>query len=622
MQQRQQRPSRASPEPGPSPQSCDASPPPSSDAVVEVNGITPGFSGYLGWWRTSDQLEEEGVGAGADNLGGIGAGSFFHRLSQARVTATLDDGTVLGPGFTDRSGFVTIRPGRTYKGGIRIQFEAVEGTTYFDSVKCAEVSYPVGEKLRVHVDRILTNIGVTPLTEAAVRLAETASIPAAQANDAVGDAFNRVLLTDFRLDSITLIPSFRSDDGAEVRYAALMAALPFAARLRNPSLAAPGLRIAEQIAADLADGRLDGAREDGTSLAAPAESAYVINELPGHLAAGIRAATGKRVTAYPAIGSFGLAGEYSATVDSSGVLHILPGATPVRAESLKIPGVSGLYSDGKVLFVRSTDGTVSGAGTNDNGRGFFRFGQSAPAGSNSAALTPLPALNGLLAFAQGPDHYLGLRNDGSIVGWGFNTEAQMGPSPGPFPDPVSVGAFDVPAKAIAAGRFASYALLTNGRVMSIGSRWTGQSPVLRGVAGLVKLASNPDAPLDRVVAITATADTVVAVRTDGSVWAWGGDTALTQTEAEAPLAVRIDGLSNITKVTRTYGGMVALDATGSVFFWGRNLLGDSRQAEIAVATSAEIWDTQERGGDVDPTYAQGSYSGGYWIVEPGVVAPR
>src|SRR5947209_4523662 len=76
-----------------------------------------------------------------------------------------------------------------------------------------------------------------------------------------------------------------------------------------------------------------------------------------------------------------------------------------------------------------------------------------------------------------------------------------------------------PIVRIAAGGFAGYATLADGRVWAWGDDIEGQI----GTAGAWRLRSTPVrvAGVDHVVALAAGANAAYALRRDGSVWAWG-----------------------------------------------------------------------------------------------------
>ncbi|SPE56912.1 exported hypothetical protein [Verrucomicrobia bacterium] len=120
----------------------------------------------------------------------------------------------------------------------------------------------------------------------------------------------------------------------------------------------------------------------------------------------------------------------------------------------------------------------------------------------------------VVAVAAGGEHSLALKANGTVVGWGDNDEGQANgvPSPGSYSSAHLVTFPGQPplsgAVAIAAGRYHSLALLTNGAAVAWGLNSSGQSSVpLAAQSGVVAIAAGPYHSL--------------ALRADGSVVAWG-----------------------------------------------------------------------------------------------------
>jgi uncharacterized delta-60 repeat protein len=120
----------------------------------------------------------------------------------------------------------------------------------------------------------------------------------------------------------------------------------------------------------------------------------------------------------------------------------------------------------------------------------------------------------LVAIAAGGWHQLGLRADGTVLGWGNNDHGQATP-----PEPA------MRALAIAAGDVFSLGLRFDGTVAAWGGNWLGVTSV------------PPDAT--NILAIAAGAEHAVALRDDGRVLVWG-DTSLGQ--AAVPAALRFPSM--------------------------------------------------------------------------------
>ena len=109
--------------------------------------------------------------------------------------------------------------------------------------------------------------------------------------------------------------------------------------------------------------------------------------------------------------------------------------------------------------------------------------------------TPYAETN-LVALAAGERHSLGLKDDGTVVGWGNNYFGQTSSPPG-LNDVI----------AIDAGQSHSLALKSDGTVVGWGASSTG--------------TTNPPAGLSNVLAIAAGEDYSLALKNDGTVVAWG-----------------------------------------------------------------------------------------------------
>ncbi|RIE01608.1 hypothetical protein D3H35_25020 [Cohnella faecalis] len=118
-------------------------------------------------------------------------------------------------------------------------------------------------------------------------------------------------------------------------------------------------------------------------------------------------------------------------------------------------------------------------------------------GSSADGRNHVPSgLDGVVAIAAGTAHSLALKSDGTVVGWGYNTNGETN---------VPAGLTGVVA--IAAGAAHSLALKSDGTVVAWGKSDVGQT--------------NVPADLDGVVAISAGYNHSLALKADGTAVAWG-----------------------------------------------------------------------------------------------------
>ncbi len=243
---------------------------------------------------------------------------------------------------------------------------------------------------------------------------------------------------------------------------------------------------------------------------------------------------------------------------------------PVQLEpSYKWTTVSAGY--GHSLAIRE-DGSLWGWGYNYNGQ--------AGNGTNGDVYSPTRLSNdtGWVAVAAGDYHSLALRSDGSLWGWGLNDFGEVGDGAGPGGEPVDrwspvrVGA-DTDWVSIAAGEYHSLAVKSNGSLWAWGRNHRGQlgdgTNADQWVPELVGAAPN-------WVAVAAGGNHSLALMADGSLWAWGenkygelGDGTTTSRTTMNQLGTK----TNWTAVSAGRYHSLALTSTGDMWAWGRNFDG-------------------------------------------------
>ena len=242
-----------------------------------------------------------------------------------------------------------------------------------------------------------------------------------------------------------------------------------------------------------------------------------------------------------------------------------------------------------------SDGTVWAWGYNANGE----LGVGSPyILSNVPVRTVGPGgagtLNNVVAVSAGYSHSLALLSDGTLWAWGANESGQLGAntfdttssSPVQVVGPGGVGILDN-VVAVSAGNFHSLALLSDGTVRAWGGNWSGQlgantfddyssSPVqVVGPGGLGILGN--------VVAVSAGESHSLALLSDGTVWAWGGNWSgqlgdnTFNNASPSPVQVTGPGgvgvLGTVVAVSAGWDHSLALLSDGTVRAWGHNSYG-------------------------------------------------
>lgn len=199
-------------------------------------------------------------------------------------------------------------------------------------------------------------------------------------------------------------------------------------------------------------------------------------------------------------------------------------------------------------------------------------------GDGTTTSHDLPArvrnLTGVIAVAAGTFHTVALRQDGSVWTWGSNQWGQLGLDESSVMElvPRQVQSL-TEMTAVSSGLAHSVALKKDGTVWAWGFNATGElgdgSTDHRPLP--VKVQNLSD-----VVAAVAGSIHSVALKRDGSVWAWGfnengqlGD----GTTLNRLLPVRVKGLTDIAAIASHGDHSVALQRDGTLWVWGKNELG-------------------------------------------------
>jgi alpha-tubulin suppressor-like RCC1 family protein len=221
-------------------------------------------------------------------------------------------------------------------------------------------------------------------------------------------------------------------------------------------------------------------------------------------------------------------------------------------------------------LARKSDGTVWAWGANYSGQLGQGFLNSNPQGTAS----PVAGLTNVTAISAGGGHSLALRSDGTVWAWGANYAGQLG-------NGLANGA-DVPTATrvvgltnvigIAAGNSHSIAVRSDGTVWAWGAQDVGQTG--RGIVSQTGTATAVQvAGLSGIVSVAAGNDNSYALRGDGTLYGWG-DNRTAQVGAgvrgDRPEAVQTVGLTAITSVAAGNSFSMAVRSDGTLWAWGLN----------------------------------------------------
>lgn len=212
-------------------------------------------------------------------------------------------------------------------------------------------------------------------------------------------------------------------------------------------------------------------------------------------------------------------------------------------------------------------------------------------GSTSSSTSPIPIDKAPLFISvvsssrqsPGAAFTLGLTADGEVYSWGSGDDGELGRFAVQSLVPEKIDGL-ANVKALAAGGNTAYALLADGKVMAWGSGSQGQLG-----DGRVERDHKSSRPvvvqnLDDATSIGASSATAYAVRSDGSVWAWGwgyrgalGDGRPSSGSCAAAVCtgfpVKVWNVSDAVQVVGSSQNAYALSKDGTVWAWGNSNYG-------------------------------------------------
>lgn len=197
---------------------------------------------------------------------------------------------------------------------------------------------------------------------------------------------------------------------------------------------------------------------------------------------------------------------------------------------------------------------------------------------------------------SGYKHALLVKEDGTVMNWGNHNHNADPKSANGQAKPVAVmGLKDVKSIAAASGCYRSFALLDDGTVWTWG--WNIFQHLGTGSKDEYIMRPEKVQNLGDVVSVSAGVSHALALKKDGSVWAWGrnwyGQLGNSQVNSEyrgyedndAPAS--IPGLDHIRQISAGYFHSLALAEDGSVWRWGG--YGDSTfRFPIVYATNTPV----------------------------------
>lgn len=266
------------------------------------------------------------------------------------------------------------------------------------------------------------------------------------------------------------------------------------------------------------------------------------------------------------------------------------GTTTSRRTPVQVPGMTGMADAAASLVHTLTlkqDGTVWAWGLNEYGQ--LGIG-SAEIVDHSVPIA-VPGISGVTDISASPFHTVALKQDGTVWAWGSNLAGQLGDGTNtdrttPMQTEGLAG-----VAAVGAGGFFSLALKQDGTVWAWGYNDYGQlgdgTNVNRSTPARVQGLSGT------FIAIAAGNNFALAVRQDGTVWAWGANSygqLGDGTTTNRNMPVQVAGIGGVAAVSAGIGHSVALKTDGTVWAWGYNFygqLGDASETDRYTPVQAQ-----------------------------------
>ncbi len=229
-------------------------------------------------------------------------------------------------------------------------------------------------------------------------------------------------------------------------------------------------------------------------------------------------------------------------------------STPVQIPDLY--NIVALAGGDHYSLALAGDGTIWAWGANESGE----LGD----GTNADRYVPehITSISGVMGIAAYGNCSLAVKDDGSVLGWG----------PG-HSIPAQLNSLDN-IIAVSTSAENSLALRNDGTVWSWGDDDYGQ--LGNGTVGIQSYFPLQVSGLNNVVAVACGDSYSLALKSDGTVWAWGYAHLRTMSYKinkkrlrASPVPVQVQGLSNILAINASGNQALVLKDDGTVWGWGR-----------------------------------------------------
>lgn len=209
-------------------------------------------------------------------------------------------------------------------------------------------------------------------------------------------------------------------------------------------------------------------------------------------------------------------------------------------------------------------------------------------GSTTLSTTPVQvtALADMTAIAAGASHCVALKDDGTVWAWGTNGFGNLGDGNTTTKSTVPVKVLNLTGVTdVASGSDHCLALKDDGTLWAWGNNADGE--LGNGATTLSRVPVQVSG-LTGVIAFAAGEYHSLAVREDGTVWTWGKNNygqLGNGTTTNSSVPIQMSNLSNVIAVAGGKGHSAALKSDGTVWTWGWNNNGQLGNGTTANSTT-------------------------------------
>ncbi len=246
-----------------------------------------------------------------------------------------------------------------------------------------------------------------------------------------------------------------------------------------------------------------------------------------------------------------------------------------RSSPVQIGGLSdwaSINAGNNQTHALKTDGTLWVWG--DGAGGALGISEQGFGNSDQSSPIQVGALSDWASFKLGGYHTLAIKTNGELWTWGANGAGRLGiGTQSDKGSPVQVGGLSDWAS-VSGGNTTSFAIKTNGSLWAWGNAGLGKL----GLGNLIYRSSPVQVGgLSDWASVSASNNHTIALKTDGSLWSWGQDSSYgklghgDKINKSSPVQVGI--LTDWANIGTGSGSSFAIKTDGSLWAWGHSLVG-------------------------------------------------